>query len=127
MSDSPKTILVVEDEQPIARALELKLSKAGFDIRLAPDGEQALNVLIEQPWDIDLILVDLIMPNMDGFDLLESIQKLELDIPVMVSSNLSQESDLEKTKELGAIDYFVKSNVSIADIVSRVVEFFANK
>lgn len=115
-----KKILVVEDDQFLANAYKLKLSKSGFEIQVAYDGNEALEVLKE--FTPDAILLDLIMPNLDGFATLSAIQQDEnlKNIPVIVASNLGQKEDVAKAKELGAMDFIVKSNVSIEDIVQKV-------
>jgi DNA-binding response OmpR family regulator len=109
-------ILIVEDEKPIARALELKLSREGFQTKIVLDGAEALNSLSEENFDV--VLLDLVMPKMDGFKVLEEMNKRNIKTKTIVLSNLSQKEDLIKAKEeLGAYDYFVKSDISISDIV----------
>ena len=118
MTDSRKRILIVEDERPIARAFELKLSHSGFEPVVTYDGEEALLALEKQKFD--LILLDLIMPKMDGFAFLRELGKRKIKVPAIVTSNLGQEEDIRRAKELGAKDYFVKSDTPIADIVAHV-------
>lgn len=113
-----KRILVVEDEKPIAKALELKLTHSGFDVTVAGDGENALEISLHR--NFDLILLDLIMPKMDGFEVLTKLKERHSNIPIIVTSNLGQKEDMEKVKELGAIEYFVKSNTPIATIVNYI-------
>jgi two-component system, OmpR family, alkaline phosphatase synthesis response regulator PhoP len=113
----PKKILVAEDERPMAHALELKISKAGFDVRVAYDGEEAISMLEKEKFN--LVLLDLMMPKKDGFSVLIEMREKGINVPVIVSTNLSQEEDIKKAKELGADDYFVKSNTPII----RVVEY----
>lgn len=113
-----KKILVAEDEKPVANALCFKLHAAGFDTLLAYDGESAIAIIRETV--VDLIILDLIMPKKDGFFVLEELRKLNSLIPVIVSSNLSQVEDIERAKALGARDYFVKSNVTLVQIVEKV-------
>jgi DNA-binding response OmpR family regulator len=115
-----KKILVVEDDQFLSNAYKLKLTKSGFETLVATDGNEALKVLEE--FTPDLILLDLIMPNLDGFGTLTALnadEKLK-SIPVIVASNLGQKEDIEKAKELGAKDFIIKSNVSIEEIVQKV-------
>lgn len=111
-------VLVVEDEKPMANALELKLNKSGFEAKAAYDGHQALVMLNDQKFD--LILLDLMMPNVDGFAVLEEMKKKNITIPVIVSTNLSQASDIERAKSLGATDYFVKSDTPINGVIDHV-------
>ena len=117
-----KTILVVEDEKPIARALTLKLEKAGFNVITTFDGLEALNVLETEK--VDLILLDLIMPIMDGFTILEKIKEKNMKVKIFVTSNLGQQSDIDKAKKLGVKKFFVKSDISISEIIKKVEETF---
>lgn len=111
-------ILIAEDEVPIAKALKLKLEKSGFEVNIAKNGEEALSMLEEEKYD--LMLLDLIMPVMDGFSVLKEIRKKENPIPIIVLSNLSQEEDLKKAEDLGAMDYFIKSDTPIAEVVNII-------
>ena len=117
-----KRILVAEDEKPIARALTLKLKKAGFDVFTAFNGQQTLDILEKKK--IDLMLLDLIMPIIDGFTVLEEMNKKKMEVKVFITSNLGQQSDIDKAKNLGVTDFFIKTNVSIAEIIKKVEEFF---
>ncbi len=113
-----KKILIIEDEKPIARAMELKLKKAGFDAQIASNGEDALKIL--QKDSFDLALLDLVMPKVDGFGVLEEIKNKKIKIKIVVTSNLSQDNHIKKAKELGAIDFLIKSDTSIVEIVNKV-------
>lgn len=118
MSDSKKRILIVEDEKPMAKVLKMKLEHSGFEAETAGDGKEAMGFVEAGPFD--LILLDLVMPNMDGFSFLTSLRKRNIQTPVIVSSNLSQAEDVSRAKELGAVDYFVKSDISITEVVERI-------
>lgn len=113
-----KKVLVVEDEKPMAHALELKLSKADFEVVVASDGEEAINCL--QNGGFDLILLDIMLPKLDGFGVLEKMKELKINTPVIMSSNLGQEEDKKKALSMGAVDYIIKSDVPIAEIVEKV-------
>ncbi|MCD4705249.1 response regulator [bacterium] len=114
-----KKILVVEDERALAKVLKLKLEKSGFEIFNAFNGQEALDIVKKQK--IDLILLDLVMPKMDGFGFLEEFSKLKKKkVKVIITSNLSQDDDIKKAKDLGVLDFLVKSNISIADIIKKV-------
>lgn len=114
-----KHILIVEDEKPMAHALELKLQKEGFETQHANNGKEARSALDVKSFD--LVLMDLIMPEMDGFTLLEKIkEEKDLNVPVIVLSNLSQSEDKEKVLDLGAEAYYIKSDITIAEIVDEV-------
>ena len=113
-----KKILIVDDEKPLAKALELKLSHAGFETHVANNGEDAINALKKESFS--LMLLDLIMPKMDGFKVLEEMKKLKKKPPVIVLSNLSQSEDMDKAKKLGAKGFFIKSDTSLAEVVKQV-------
>ncbi len=110
-----KTILIVEDERPLAHALELKFTHEGYDVQIATDGQEALDLANKNSYEA--ILLDLIMPNLDGFAFLEQLKN---KTPVIVLSNLGQDEDKERAKSLGALDYFVKSNTPITTIIQKV-------
>ena len=122
MADASKKILIAEDEKPLAQVLTLKLERSGFDVRVAVNGQEALDVLAKEKFD--LVLLDLVMPKVDGFGVLKELKKRGDATKVIVLSNLSQEEDAKKAKELGAQDFFIKSNTPIADIVEKVTALF---
>jgi DNA-binding response OmpR family regulator len=113
-----KKILIAEDEKPLAEALALKLGHAGYETVRAEDGEKAVELILAG--GIDLIILDLIMPKVDGFGVLEEMKEKGISIPVIVASNLSQKEDEAKAKTLGATDYFIKSDVPISELVEKV-------
>lgn len=115
------TVLIAEDEKPLSMALKLKLSKEGYNALVAANGAEALD-LVEKN-SVDLILLDLVMPEMDGFAFMQALQEKGVKLPIVVLTNLSQGEDLEKAKQFGAIDYFVKANTPIKDIVDYVKNF----
>lgn len=117
---SPKKILIVEDDRPISKVLNLKLQHSGFKTTQAFDGEEALAFLTKEKYD--LVLMDLVMPKKNGFDVLRELKEQGIKAKVIITSNLSQAEDQKKALELGAIDYFVKSNTSLATIVEYVVK-----
>ena len=96
----------------------MKLKHEGFETDLAMNGAEAIEKLKTEEYS--MVLLDLIMPVIDGFGVLEEIRSRQLKTPVIILSNLGQDEDRAKAKELGAVDYFVKSNTPIADIISRV-------
>lgn len=113
-----KRILIIEDEKPLAHALQLKLSHEGFDIVATGSGEEALSFLEKE--NFDLILTDLIIPGVDGFKVLETIKDKKMKTPVIVMTNLNQEEDRKRASDLGASEFFVKSNSPISLIVQTV-------
>lgn len=117
-------IFLVEDEPFLASVLQLKLTKEGFKVIRASDGEEAINMLIDQGLKPDLILLDLILPKRNGFEVLETIRQEPIleKIPVIVISNLGQPSDIERGKSLGVIDYYVKAKFSIDELIQKIKE-----
>jgi DNA-binding response OmpR family regulator len=115
-----KKILVIEDEKPLARALELKLSHEGFAVTCAQNGELALPILKVEKFS--LIVCDLIMPKVDGFQVLEFVKENKIKTPVIILTNLSQVEDEKRARELGASEFFIKSNTSIIKIVEHIKE-----
>lgn len=113
-----KKILIIEDEKPLAHALSLKLSHEGFDVVTTESGEEGLQFLANEKFD--LVLTDLIIPGVDGFKVLETIQEKKMKIPVIVITNLNQEEDKKRVFDLGASSFFVKSNSPISEIVKNV-------
>jgi two-component system alkaline phosphatase synthesis response regulator PhoP len=113
-----KRILVLEDEKPLAHALELKLSKEGFEVVVANNGDRGAELLSKETFDV--VLSDLIIPGTDGFGILEMIKNKKLKVPVIVMTNLNQEEDRKKAEDLGASDFFVKSNSTVSQIVEGV-------
>ncbi|HKU18846.1 MAG TPA: response regulator [Candidatus Saccharimonadales bacterium] len=118
MTDVQKKVLIVEDEKPLAHALQLKLEHEGFIVTSASDGQECLNLLQQQPFDV--ILLDLIMPVMDGFQVLERLKGLSQAPAVFVLSNLSQQEDEQRVLQLGARKFFIKSDTPLTTIVEEV-------
>ena len=119
--ENQKSVLVVEDETPIARALEIKMKRENLLVTCVANGNDALSALREQNFSV--MLLDLMIPEPDGFSILESLQNSDdLNRPntIAVTSNLSQEEDRERVASLGAEKYFIKSNTSLNDLVAWV-------
>ena len=115
-----KKILVAEDDKFLSNAYRVKLTKAGFDVKVAGDGAEALTIL--QTFIPDLILLDLVMPVKDGFATLEVIkadEKLKA-IPVIVASNLGQKEDCDRALKLGAKDFVIKSDLSLDTLIQKI-------
>ena len=116
-------ILVAEDDKFLANAYRVKLTKAGFDVQIAQDGQEALSAMkAAKP---NLLLLDLMMPVKDGFATLTEMKKdPELkNIPVIIASNLGQKEDIDKGMALGAVDYVVKSDLSLDTLVKKIQGF----
>jgi DNA-binding response OmpR family regulator len=115
-----KKILIIEDDKSIARALELKLTREGFEVSILPNGENVLPTL--QKTSFSLIVCDLIMPKVDGFEVLKVLQDNKVKIPVIVLTNLNQTEDEKRVKELGVTDFIVKSDTLISEVVEKIKE-----
>lgn len=118
MAKNAKKILIAEDEKPMSKALEIKLGRAGYDVKAVYNGEEAIEMMKKEKFD--LLLLDLIMPKKDGFDVLEEIKSKKIKTAVIVLSNLGQEEDINKAKALGAKDFFIKSDTPIAQILEHI-------
>jgi DNA-binding response OmpR family regulator len=115
-------ILIAEDEKPIANALNLKLMHEGFETKQVFNGKEALDVLETEHFD--LLILDLMMPEIGGFEVLTKIKEKNIKTTVFVASNLSQTEDINKAKDLGAVDFFIKSDTPVSDIVLKIKKYF---
>lgn len=122
-----KKILIVEDEEFLARALRDNLESEGYSVDTAYNGEEAVEHIKKiKP---NIILLDLLMPKKDGFYVLEEIKKnpeWKL-IPVIVLSNLGGDAEIKRALEMGAKDYFVKSQHPIEEVVEKIKTYFEGK
>lgn len=120
-------ILWIEDDQFLSSILAVKLSHEGCTCYYAKNGEEAIEILNRNAPDI--ILLDLLLPGMSGFDVLKSIRALPnfAHVPIIVLSNLGQKEDMEKAKELGATKYLIKAEHDLDDIVNEVAKTIAEK
>jgi CheY-like chemotaxis protein len=122
MHTTSRRILLAEDDRFLRKAAEATLRRAGYQVLPAADGEEALaKAQAERP---DLVLLDLIMPKLQGFEVLRRLKAdpATAGIPVVVLSNLGQERDVEQALAAGAAAYHVKANISLHDLASRVDE-----
>jgi CheY-like chemotaxis protein len=117
-----KKILLVEDEEIMIDILQRKLSKEGYEIFVARDGEEGLKKMREMEPKPDLILLDIIMPKMGGFEVMEEMKKDEKlkDIPVIVISNSGQPVELDRAKKLGAKDWLIKTEFDPNEVLEKV-------
>ena len=116
----PKKILLVEDEEIMIDLLQKKLTKEGYEVSVARDGEEGLKLMREvKP---ALILLDIVMPKMGGFEVMEQMAKEpELrDIPVIVISNSGQPVELDKAQKLGAKDWLIKTEFDPQEVIEKV-------
>lgn len=116
----PKRILLVEDDDALASVYVTRLQAEGFDIKRVPNGEDALSATLQ--YRPDLIVLDVMMPKVSGFDVLDIIRNTpEIgNVKIVMLTALSQDSDKQRAQQLGVDDYLVKSQVVIADVVDRI-------
>lgn len=116
-----KTILIIEDDNFLQGLEATKLKKEGFDILTASNSVEAFKI-IDSKTRFDLILLDLLLPEVDGFMILEKIRQNKdfLSIPVIVFSNLSEEKDIKRATKLGISEFMVKSNFTLDELAKRV-------
>ena len=125
MSGEPRRILVAEDDRFLRKAAEMALKRQGYTVLTAADGEEALRTA--QTVLPDLILLDLIMPKLNGFQVLNALKTdaPTAHIPVIILSNLGQDRDVQQAMEAGATAYFIKADLSLQALVQRVDEALA--
>ncbi len=116
----PKKILLVEDDETLANVYKTRLHAEGFDLKRVPNGEDALAAALE--YKPDLILLDIMMPKVSGFDVLDIIRNTPetTNMKVIMLTALNQESDRQRAEGMGVDDYLVKSQVVIADVIERI-------
>lgn len=119
-------ILLAEDDTFLRKISKAKLEKEGYTVLAAEDGKIAIELLSENP---DLILLDVIMPFKNGFEVLTEIRKNKklAKVPVIMLTTLSQDTDMEKAKKMGANDYINKSNASVMEISDMVKQYLKKK
>jgi DNA-binding response OmpR family regulator len=120
MAVMPKKILIIEDDKFLAKMLSRSLESEKYEVTLAGNGKEGLGKILQN--GIDLVLLDVMLPDMDGFDLLEKIRgevKVR-ELPIIIISNLGQPEDVQRGKSLGAKDYLIKSDLSLDEILEKV-------
>ena len=118
-----KKILLVEDEQVLADVLISKLQKEGYETNVAYEGEDGYKKIVE--WIPDLILLDIVLPKMNGYEILEKMQAASNKTPVIVISNSGQPVEIERTKKLGAVDHLIKTQFDPAEVITKVNEYLS--
>lgn len=113
-------ILIIEDDKFLRELMTQKLTSEGFEMIEASDGEMGVERVKEE--EPDLVLLDLLLPGIDGFEVLKWIrqEKQFKDLPVIILSNLGDEKDIKKGKELGATSYLIKSNFTPTEIIETI-------
>lgn len=114
-----KKILLIEDQELIISLLQRKLIGSGYDVALARDGEEGIKKIKET--NPDLILLDIIMPKLGGFEVMEKMQEEGLkNIPIIIISNSGQPVELDRAQKLGAKDWLIKTNFDPQEVVDKV-------
>lgn len=111
-------VLIAEDEKPLAHALTLKLQHEDFEVVSVGNGRDCMQELEKNYYDV--LLLDIIMPDMDGFQTLERLRGWEIKPRIFIVSNLSQQEDVDRALSLGAEKFYVKANTSLATIVDDI-------
>ncbi|MFA5021892.1 MAG: response regulator [Patescibacteria group bacterium] len=115
-----KSILLVEDDEFLAELYATKLNLEGYEVSLAVSGDKGLKLIREKK--PDLVLLDIILPKMDGFEILKAVKedKALKDIPIILLTNLSQKDEVKKGLELGAVDYLIKAHFMPSEVVKKI-------
>lgn len=126
MTDTPQRILLVEDDDSLANVYLTRLQAEGFDVRRVSNGEEALAAALS--YHPHIMLLDVMMPKVSGFDVLDIIRNTPetANLKVIMLTALSQDSDIERAKALGADEYLIKSQVVISDVIERVRHHLAS-
>jgi len=115
-----KKILIIEDDKFLRELIAKKLTEEGFETTEAIDGEEGIKKIKEEK--PDLVLLDLILPEIDGFEVLSRIKEdpAIASIPIIILSNLGQREDIEKGMKLGAVDYLIKAHFTPGEIIEKI-------
>ena len=115
-----KTILFIEDEEALQKAITTMLEKDGYKVLSAMEGDTAVKYAREEEYD--LVLLDLILPKLNGFEILKELKQNEekKHIPVLIVTNLETSADIQKALDLGATNYLVKSNYNLDEIIKKI-------
>ncbi len=116
-----KNILLIEDDPVIIRMYSTKLTNSGYLVKEASNGEEAINILGN--YKPDIILLDLMLPKIDGFGFLQQAREKITNVPVIILTNLSQDTDKSRAKDLGAVDFLVKADITPQDVVNTIQKY----
>lgn len=127
MTDAKGKILIIEDDRYISKMYQLKLSLEDYDVQVAENGKQGVDKIKE--FMPDIVLLDILMPELDGFEVLKIVKAdpATKEIPVLIMSNLGQEDHVEKGMKLGALGYIVKSQYTPSKVVEKIKSVLAEK
>ena len=123
MAKKKVKILLIEDDRMIVEMYQLKFEEEGDEVVIAQDGKSGLD--LSQTEDPDIILLDVILPEMDGFSVLKSLKEEDKTkaVPVLLLTNLGQDGDVKRGLQLGAIDYLIKANYTPSQVVERIKSY----
>lgn len=124
-NDGKIKIVLVEDDQFLARVLIFRLEQEGFNVISVDNGLTAFEIIKKE--NPDMVLLDLLLPKKNGFEVLQELKSDQSAgrIPVVILSNLGQKTDVDKGMALGAADYLIKANFGIKDVISKIKEHLA--
>lgn len=128
MNQTDAKIILVEDDSFISGMYQTKLSSLGFTVEVIDNGESAAERLAKDPLP-DLILLDIVLPKKDGFEILEELRQSERtkNIPVILLTNLGQKPDVERGIKLGADDYIIKAHYTPTEVVEKITKVLDEK
>ncbi len=123
-----KKILIIDDDSFLLDMYSLKFSQSGYEVESSLGSVQAYEKL-KKGFSPDLILMDIVMPEMNGFELLEKIskEKLTKDVPIIMLSNRGQQGDIDQAMKLGAVGYIVKANTTPSEVITKVDQIISSK
>ncbi len=115
-----KKILIVEDDSFLQGLAATKLGKEGYEIKTAGNGDEAIKILNEGP--LDMILLDLVLPGTDGYEVLEKVRanKEMENIPIIVFSNLAEDKDISRAQKYGIKEFMIKSNFTLDELTQKI-------
>jgi len=119
-------IVIIEDDEVMSLVMREELSKAGFDVNISTTGKDGLQKA--QTKKPDLVLLDLMLPDISGYEVLKTLKKSEATkkIPVVIITSLSMDEGISKAMAAGANDYFVKSQHTVIELIEMIVQFLKN-
>jgi len=122
-SNEAKSILIVEDDALLVDIYSTKLQLSGFEVRVVDNGDKVFAEVKEKK--PDLVLLDIVLPHMDGWDILQRLNTMDemKDVPIVMLSNLGQKEEVEKGLRLGAAKYLIKAHYTPSEIVKEVIKF----
>lgn len=127
MEDKRQKILIVDDDQLLLNIYTQKFTKGGFEVVASSKGEEAIEKL-RGGFDPDIFMLDVVMPSLDGFDLLEKTREAKLaeKAVVIMLTNQGQKSDTDRANKLGVSGYIIKANTTPSEVLAKVIEIYKN-